>query len=165
MTLSLATLVTGVLLALRLSGVDALTAPRILAVALLVVGGGLLVGAWVGRARWLIAVGLALALVLLPYAALDGRLTGGAGERTWVPTATATDQPAYRLGAGEAVLDLRELEPPFDAPITEASSVRLPSSARSSFAVPPASRYARSGVPSALSSRYITSNAPSPSVS
>ena len=64
MTLSVATLVTGVLLALRLSGVDALTAPRILAVALLVVGGGVLVGAFVGRARWLIPVGLVLALAL-----------------------------------------------------------------------------------------------------
>jgi phage shock protein PspC (stress-responsive transcriptional regulator) len=117
-TVSAAALLTGLLLLLRELGVDGITGPRVVAAAMLVVGAGLLVGAWLGRARWLIAVGLALGLVLLPYAALDGRLTGGAGERTWVPTAAATDQPAYRLGAGEAVLDLRELEPPFDAPIT-----------------------------------------------
>ena len=108
MTLSLATLVTGVLLALRLSGVDGLTAPRILAVALLVVGGGLLVGAWVGRARWLIAVGLLLALALgASAAARSAGLDDGVGERTWTPRGDAS----YRLGAGEAVLDLSRAAP------------------------------------------------------
>ncbi len=107
MTLSVATMITGILLALRLSGVDALTAPRILAVALLVVGGGLLVGAWVGRARWLIAVGLVLALALgLSVAARDAGLADGVGERRW----TATGDASYSLGAGEAVLDLTALE-------------------------------------------------------
>jgi phage shock protein PspC (stress-responsive transcriptional regulator) len=106
MTVSGATLVTGVLLALRLSGVESLTAPRILAVALLVVGGGLLVGAWVGRARWLIVVGLALALALgVSVAARDAGLDDGLGERTWTPTGDAS----YALGAGEAVLDLSSL--------------------------------------------------------
>ena len=106
MTLSVATMITGILLALRLSGVDALTAPRILAVALLVVGGGLLVGAWVGRARWLIAVGLVLALALgLSVAARDAGLADGVGERRWSPTGDAS----YSLGAGKAVLDLTAL--------------------------------------------------------
>ena len=103
MTLSVATLVTGVLIALRLTGVDALTAPRIIAVALLVVGGGLLVGAFVGRARWLIPVGLVLALALgLSAAASDAGFGDGVGERRWTPTGDAS----YTLGAGEAVLDL-----------------------------------------------------------
>ena len=106
MTLSVATLVTGVLLALRLSGVDAITAPRVLAVALLVVGGGLLVGAWVGRARWLIAVGLVLALALGASAAARGTgLDDGLGERTWTPAGDAS----YALGAGQAELDLSRL--------------------------------------------------------
>ena len=106
MTLSVATLVTGVLLALRLSGVDAITAPRVLAVALLVVGGGLLVGAWVGRARWLIAVGLVLALALgASVAARSSGLDDGLGERTWTPVGDAS----YALGAGEAELDLSRL--------------------------------------------------------
>lgn len=106
LTLSVATLLTGVLLALRLSGVEQLTAPRILAVALLVVGGGVLVGAWVGRARWLIPVGLVLALALgASVAARGSGLADGVGERTWTPTGDAS----YSLGAGEAVLDLRSL--------------------------------------------------------
>ncbi len=106
LTVSAATLLSGVLLALRLSGVDSLTAPRILAVALLVVGGGLLVGAWVGRARWLIAVGLLLALALgASAAARSAGLQDGLGERRWTPAGDAS----YALGAGEAVLDLSDL--------------------------------------------------------
>ena len=108
LTVSVATLLTGVLLALRLSGVESLTAPRIIAVALLVVGSGLLVGAWVGRARWLIAVGLLLALALGgSVAARSAGLDDGLGERRWTPTGDRS----YTLGAGEAVLDLSELRP------------------------------------------------------
>lgn len=108
LTVSVATLVTGVLLALRLSGVESLTAPRIIAVALLVVGGGLLVGTWLGRARWLVAVGVALALALgTSVAARSSGLDDGLGERTWTPTGDAS----YALGAGEAVLDLSALRP------------------------------------------------------
>ena len=107
LTLSAATLVAGVLLALRLSGVDALTPERILAVALLVVGGGLLVGAHVGRARWLIPVGLLLAAALaLTSAARGAGLDDGVGQRSWTPVAGGT----YDLGAGEAVLDLRDVQ-------------------------------------------------------
>ena len=99
MVLSVATLVTGVLLALRLSGVDAITTPRVLAVALLVVGGGLLVGAWVGRARWLIAVGLVLALALGASVAARGTgLDDGFGERTWTPERRRVVRPGRRRG-------------------------------------------------------------------
>ena len=109
-TLSVATLVAGVMLLLREIGVDGITGPRVLAAALLVVGAGLVVATWIGRARWLFAVGVVLALLLVPAAALDGRLAGGAGERTWVPVA-ADDGASYELGAGEATLDLRRVEP------------------------------------------------------
>ena len=109
-TLSVATLVAGVLLLLREIGVDGITGPRVLAAALLVVGAGLVVATWIGRARWLFAVGVLLALLLVPAAALDGGLAGGAGERTWVPVA-ADDGASYELGAGEATLDLRRVEP------------------------------------------------------
>ncbi len=106
LTLSAATLLTGLLLALRLSGVESLTAPRILAVALLVVGAGLLVGAFVGRARWLVVPGLVLALALgASVAARDAGLDDGLGERTWTPARDAS----YALGIGEAVLDLSSL--------------------------------------------------------
>ena len=105
-TLSVALLVTGLLLALHVAGVDGITAPRVVATALLVVGGGLVVGTWYGRGRWLIAVGLLLALGL--GAAVVAQRVGvqdGVGQRQWV----ATDGGDFRLGAGEAVLDLRDL--------------------------------------------------------
>lgn len=114
LTLSAAALVAGALLLLRQLGATGVTGPRVLAAAMLVVGAGLLVGTWYGRARWLLAVGvglgLALGLTVLTTTALDGRLSGGVGERTWVPTAS-DGTTSYRLGAGDAVLDLRELEP------------------------------------------------------
>jgi len=109
LTISAAALVTGLLLLLRELGLGGITAPRVVAAALLVVGGGLLVGCWYGRARWLAAVAVVLGLLLIPVALVDD-LDGGAGERTWVPTAS-TSEPFYRLGAGEATLDLRDLEP------------------------------------------------------
>lgn len=114
LTLSITVLVTGILLALRENGVESLTVARILSVALLVVGAGLLLGTWWGRARWLALVGLVLAGLLIPAALLEdspGSLRGGIGERTWVPADAAAVDRSYELGAGEAVLDLRQLEP------------------------------------------------------
>ena len=110
LTLSAAALVAGLLLLSRELGADGIDGPRVIAAALLVVGSGLLIGCWYGRARWLTAVALALGLVLVPVALVDDHVSDGAGERTWVPTATS-NLPSYRLGAGEATLDLRQLEP------------------------------------------------------
>lgn len=111
-TLSVAVLVSGALLALREAGADGLTAPRILAVALLVIGGGLLVGTVWGRARWLIVPGLVVALLLAATTAAGGSgFDGGVGERTW----RAVDGGEYSLGAGEATLDLRGLRGSDDA--------------------------------------------------
>lgn len=79
-----------------------------LAAALLVVGAGLLVGTWFGRARWLLAVGLLLVLALAATAAAErAGLQEGVGAREWRPDGSSS----YRHGAGEAVLDLQRLEP------------------------------------------------------
>lgn len=104
-TLSVAALVAAVLLTLRALGLDGVTAPRVLAAALVVVGAGLVVGTWVGRARWLVVPGLVLALAMAGTAAADQHLGDGVGQRTWVARGDAT----YALGAGQAVLDLRQL--------------------------------------------------------
>ena len=105
LTLSAAAVLAGALLVLRAAGVDGITAPRVLAAALLVVGAGLLVGTWRGRARWLIAPGVVLALALGATAAVGDTLEDGVGERTW----GAADGSSYALGVGEGVLDLRTL--------------------------------------------------------
>lgn len=105
-TLSIAVLVTGVLWAVRESGADALTVPRILAVALLVIGAGLLVGTVWGRARRLIAPGVVVALALGATAAAgEAGFGSGVGERSW----RAADGGSYALGIGEGVVDLRGL--------------------------------------------------------
>jgi phage shock protein PspC (stress-responsive transcriptional regulator) len=115
LTLSAAILLSGALLLAREAGVAQVTGSRVLAVALLVVGAGLLVGTWYGRARWLLPVGLLLA-VLMTGAATAERLDAqdGIGERSW----RAVDGGEYRLGAGEATLDLRGLRGLDDATLS-----------------------------------------------
>jgi phage shock protein PspC (stress-responsive transcriptional regulator) len=114
-TVSLAALVAGALAWAEAAGADGLTPARITAVALAIVGGGLVVGTWYGRARWLVAVGLLLCLGLGVAAAADatgGTLHGGVGSRSWVVDPARAHQD-YRLGIGEATLDLTSL--PTDA--------------------------------------------------
>jgi phage shock protein PspC (stress-responsive transcriptional regulator) len=113
LTVSVAALVGGVLAWASSAGADWLTPARITAIALLIVGAGLVVGTWYGRARWLIVVGLLLSLGLGTAAAADatgGTLRGGVGSRTWVVTQGPSNQ-AFTLGIGEARLDLTGVPP------------------------------------------------------
>ena len=120
LTLAAALVAVGVAALLDAAGVLALGAVDLVAVALLVVGAGLLVGTLAGRARWLIAVGLALLPVIavvgiaetvaardLPLVGVDGVRVG---ERVLTPGDLAELDDAYRLTAGSLVVDLSELE-------------------------------------------------------
>jgi phage shock protein PspC (stress-responsive transcriptional regulator) len=82
------------------------------AVLLTVVGAALLVGTWLGRARGLIVVGLLLIPLLLVSSLLDGRvsLRGGVGERSWTPQTVDQLDDTYELFAGEARLDLTQVD-------------------------------------------------------
>ncbi len=73
---------------------------------LAVLGLGLLVGAWRGRARWLIFPALLMLLITQGAAAVGIYEPGSAGERLWVPTGTSQ---SFDLGAGSATLDLSQL--------------------------------------------------------
>lgn len=68
---------------------------------------GLLIGAFRGRARWLVIVALPLALMLgvvgQVSSVLQSPISGNVGTPTWEPMSSAE----YSLGVGEAVLDLR----------------------------------------------------------
>ncbi len=115
-TLSLAAVVSGCLAWAASSGADGIEPTHVVAAALLVVGGGLVVGTVLGRARWLIAVGIVLSLVLAGTAGAQASgvsLDGGVGERLWV-VGVADREPSYTLGVGEATLDLTRL--PADGP-------------------------------------------------
>jgi phage shock protein PspC (stress-responsive transcriptional regulator) len=107
LTLGAAFLATGAAVALDNLGAVELTLGRALAVFLTVLGLGLLVGAWWGRAWSLIPVGLLLVPVVAAASLLGSEpVAAGAGNRLWQPRTVAEVQPSYRLGAGQAVVDL-----------------------------------------------------------
>jgi phage shock protein PspC (stress-responsive transcriptional regulator) len=78
-------------------------------------GVALLVGAFVGGARWLILPALALALPLAVVSAAGVDTDGGVGEREYRPTSAADVRDRYELGMGRLVVDLRQADlPPGD---------------------------------------------------
>ena len=79
------------------------------AIALLITGVALVIGAWRGRARALIPVAILLALGLGVAAAVDVPLRGGTGERDYRPATVADVRTPYRLAIGELTLDLSGL--------------------------------------------------------
>jgi phage shock protein PspC (stress-responsive transcriptional regulator) len=108
-TLSVAVIVGGLLAVLGVSGVS-VPAVVVAAAMLGVLGIGLLVGSFRGRARWLIAPAVILLLVaqiaaVVPKVVSD-TAGSGIGERRWAPTASST---SFELGAGSATLDLSTL--------------------------------------------------------
>ena len=85
----------------------------VLAIALVMVGLGLIVGTWWGRARGLIALGI----LLVPLVAVSGLanldrapLHGGVGDRRYEPVAVVDLQDTYRLAAGQLTLDLTDVD-------------------------------------------------------
>jgi hypothetical protein len=79
------------------------------AVALMGLGGALLLGAFYGRARGLIVLGVALTFVAGVLAAIDVPVRGGIGERDYLPHSTAGVRHEYRLGIGELKVDLTDV--------------------------------------------------------
>jgi hypothetical protein len=81
----------------------------VLGLSLGVVGAGLVLGAWFGRARALIALGVVLTVAATLVSYVDAPVRGGVGERRWSPATPAELERSYGLTAGDAVLDLSEL--------------------------------------------------------
>jgi phage shock protein PspC (stress-responsive transcriptional regulator) len=81
-----------------------------IALALLVTGVALVVGAWRGRGRGLIPVAILLSLGLCAASFVDVPLRGGAGDRSYAPATLADVRSPYRLGFGEMTVDLRNLD-------------------------------------------------------
>jgi phage shock protein PspC (stress-responsive transcriptional regulator) len=109
-TVAVALLAVGIAALLDNAGVVSVTVGAALALALIVVGLGLIAGAWFGRSRALIVLGMALIPLAATAALIQVPISGGAGDRTVTPL-TATDlQGEYRLGAGQLTLDLTGLD-------------------------------------------------------
>ena len=81
------------------------------AIVVIAVGLLLVLAAFRGGARWLIPPAVALALGASVAAASDVDFSGGIGERGYRPLSeSAIPSSGYRLGVGELVIDLRELD-------------------------------------------------------
>lgn len=78
----------------------------VLALELAVVGAALLVGAWFGRARGLIAIGVLLAVGAGFLSVLDLPLRGPIGETVVRPESMRSLHSSYELGIGHLLLDL-----------------------------------------------------------
>ncbi|MGH2759348.1 MAG: PspC domain-containing protein [Actinomycetota bacterium] len=106
-----AALAVGIALLLDNTHVLDVTPRGVVAVLLLIVGLGLFIGTWFGRARWLIFPGIVLACLLGLLAVLpDWKFGDGAGERLWRPESLSQVRSEYRLGAGELLIDLSEVD-------------------------------------------------------
>ena len=111
LTVSIAVALAGSLSLLDAIGAVDLRPSDILISVLVVVGLGLLVSTWLGRARGLILLGLLLVPVVAVSAVVDRiDLRGGTGEQIWAPTTAAQLRDRYRLGAGSLRLDLTDLD-------------------------------------------------------
>ena len=81
-----------------------------LAMALGIIGVGLLVGSVFGRARWLIVPGLALLPFVFVASLVHVPWEGGFGERNYRPVGVGSTANEYRLIAGAMTIDLRGLD-------------------------------------------------------
>ncbi|MFI6822350.1 PspC domain-containing protein [Micromonospora sp. NPDC050187] len=122
-TFSLVFLACGVVAVLNLVGVVRVSASAYFAAALATIGLGLLVGAWFGRARWLIALGLVTSAALGFVTAVESfeEWRRDNGNLTWAPASYEDIAPRYENTFGDAVLDLRAMD--FDQRDTQTTIV------------------------------------------
>jgi phage shock protein PspC (stress-responsive transcriptional regulator) len=98
------------LLAIASRAVELDVAPgQFFGVALAVLGIGLVVGAWWGRARILIPVAILLAPVAILASFITAPLEGGIGDHRYAPVTVAEVRNEYRSLAGRVILDLTGL--------------------------------------------------------
>jgi phage shock protein PspC (stress-responsive transcriptional regulator) len=106
--------VTGLLGIIDVNGAD-LSASTYLAAALAVVGTGLVVGAWFGRSRALIGLGVALVVVLVPVATIERLDLAGTADEAFESilvepvSATSLDGALDEYVAGDIRYDLSDL--------------------------------------------------------
>jgi phage shock protein PspC (stress-responsive transcriptional regulator) len=93
-------------------------------VALLLLGIGLVVGAWWGHARLLILLGLLLLPLGVVASFVTAPIEGGFGDQTFAPVSRGELREEYRLVGGRMVLDLTQLRAGLD-PIQLNASVAV----------------------------------------
>ena len=94
----------------NIEGVPVYAEPRhYLALAVTILGLGLLVGAFVGRARWLILVAVVLIPTLLFSPVFEYEWNSNEFEAVYQPSSFEDIEPLYALDLGNLVIDLTEL--------------------------------------------------------
>ncbi|MCB0997426.1 MAG: PspC domain-containing protein [Acidimicrobiales bacterium] len=83
---------------------------QVLGAGLAVVGVAAVVSAFVGHGRGLVALGMVIAVVLLPTAIVEPTIGEGIGERTYTPTSLTELRDDYELGIGRLEVDLTALD-------------------------------------------------------
>lgn len=111
LTWSVLLMVAGAAWLLDVVGAVNVDARFLLALELAIVGGGLLVGTWLGRARGLIAIGLVLTVFAGVFSLLDVPLRGPIGETVVRPESLRTLHSSYDVGIGHLLLDLGSTAP------------------------------------------------------
>jgi phage shock protein PspC (stress-responsive transcriptional regulator) len=86
-----------------------------------VLGIGLVVGAWVGRARWLIIIGILITPMLWLSMLLPVSWNFSAGDFHHIPTTVQEVEGAYEQGIGQMTIDLNALSP---SELTEVGMIR-----------------------------------------
>ena len=109
LTVGAALLVVAVLVAIERSGAASIPTAAVFAAALAVVGCGLLVGAFLGRSRGLIVLGVLLGIATLVTSVVHLPPTDTTGSVTWTPVTVGSS--SYEWGAGQTTLDLSRIPP------------------------------------------------------
>jgi phage shock protein PspC (stress-responsive transcriptional regulator) len=100
----------GIVTGLASSDLVDVSAAAVLGGGVAFIGATLIVGAWWGRARWLVFPAIALTLVAAVLSMLDVPLGGGIGESVHRPRTVAAVEREYELGIGSLKLDLRRVD-------------------------------------------------------
>ena len=100
----------GVATGLESAEVIELSAAALLGGAVAIIGAALVIGAWWGRARWLVAPAVVLTLIAASFSALDVPLGGGIGDRDHRPRTFAAVDSDYELGIGSLDVDLSRVD-------------------------------------------------------
>src|SRR5262249_29254989 len=98
--LGLALAVAGLLATLDQAGAISLRPGQYMGLIMAILGAGMLVGAWIGRARWLAIPALLLFPIVLAASLIHIPFRGGFGERIYRPASVTQVRPEYRMVAG-----------------------------------------------------------------
>ncbi len=109
--ISVAVLVSGLYLLIGRAGAYDTSVLKATAVGLAALGIGLVATAWRARSRWALALGAVMTVFLMLGSAIQDNWGTSVDSRVWRPTSTSAIPYEYKLAAGNATLDLRQVGP------------------------------------------------------